>query len=65
MLQRRAFLSGLLAVLYLTLAGAVDFSGPDFSWAPSYFDDEHDLLPLVTKQVPIVTVEILTLTQFW
>ena len=63
MLQRRAFLNGLLAVLYLTLVGAVDFSEPDFSWTPSYFDDDdYDLLPLVTKRVPIVTVEILTLT---
>jgi hypothetical protein len=59
MVWRRAFLCGLLVVLYLALLETVSFSTFDVAWTPSYFDDDDDFLPQVTKRVLLVTVDIL------
>ena len=60
MVWRRAFLCGLLVVLYLALIETVSFSTFDVAWTPSYFDDDDDdLLPQVTKRILLVTVDIL------
>lgn len=60
MVRRRVLLSGLLVVLHLTLVATVSFSTFDFSWSPSYFDDDdYDFLTLMTERVPLVTLEIL------
>jgi hypothetical protein len=60
MVRGRALLCGLLVLFYLALIGTVSFSTFDYAWTPSYFDDD-DFLPLVTKQVPAVTFDILPL----
>ena len=58
---RRRFVCGLLIVLYLSLIETVSFSTFDVAWTPSYFDDDDDFLPQVTKRVLLVTVDILPL----
>jgi hypothetical protein len=54
MLDRRARVALVLAVLHLGLVATAVLHSPDFAWAPSYFDDDDgDFLPLVlSEQVP-------------
>jgi hypothetical protein len=62
MVRGRALLCLLLALFYLALIETVSLSTFDYAWTPSYFDDDDDdFLPLVTKQVPVLTFDILPL----
>jgi hypothetical protein len=59
-MSRKAIITGwLLLGFYLALAGNAAFSTPDFSWSPSYFDDDDDdFLPLLTERMPVLIVAV-------
>lgn len=59
-------LSLLVVGLYLSLVGGAIFATPDFSWSPSYFDDDDNdfLSVLLTDQAPVLPAPAVALLPF-